>query len=75
MAAVALLLELAVDIPIMLQAGRAVADVLGLIDHASAVVTAAQAEGREISADELDAYQALRAGDVAIIDAAVPLAL
>ena len=72
MPVIALLAELATDIPVMLKAGRAVADILGLVNHASAVVTAAQAENREISADELDAYQALREGNKAIIDAAAP---
>jgi len=55
------------ELPAMIAAGR---DILALVTQTNAVLTAAQAEGRDPTAAEWDALNAIIKGDVAIIDAA-----
>ena len=72
MGALAIAMTVMTELPAMIAAGR---DIMALVTQTNAVLKAAQAEGRDPTAAEWDALNAIIKGDVAIIDAAVPLAL
>ena len=47
-------------VPLMIKAGRSLADVIAHLTEATRIVTTAQAEGRDITDAELDIFKARR---------------
>ena len=67
MGALAIAMAVMSELPALIAAGR---DIMGLVTQTNAVLTAAQAEGRDPTAEEWEGLNAIIRADVAVIDAA-----